>query len=187
MSSLPWWPAFACAAVVAVVTAFLAWRRRARTPAATALAVTMAGVAAWSAADALVYGLDAQPVRVAYPAVLMAAVGVVVAGVYGLARTVADPSWRLRPRTVALLAVEPLLLVLLAVLPATSALVMSRPAAGAITAIYGIAQFFGADIFLAGTVGRRQASFLASADFAALSAAALLACSRSPSARRTSW
>jgi O-antigen ligase len=38
----------------------------------------------------------------------------------------------------------------------------------------GIAQFFGADIFLAGTVGRRQASFLASADFAALSTAALL-------------
>jgi O-antigen ligase len=40
--------------------------------------------------------------------------------------------------------------------------------------IAGVAQFFGADIFLAGTVGRRQASFLASADFAALSAAALL-------------
>lgn len=38
----------------------------------------------------------------------------------------------------------------------------------------GIAQFFGADIFLAGTVGRRQASFLASADFAALSAGAIL-------------
>jgi len=38
----------------------------------------------------------------------------------------------------------------------------------------GVAQFFGADIFLAGTVGRRQASFLASADFAALSAGAIL-------------
>src|SRR5436305_2573880 len=41
--------------------------------------------------------------------------------------------------------------------------------------LVGIAQFFGANIFLAGTVGRRQASFLASADFAALSVAALLA------------
>jgi O-antigen ligase len=40
--------------------------------------------------------------------------------------------------------------------------------------IVGIAQFFGADIFLAGTVGRRQASFLSSADFAALSGAAVL-------------
>ena len=40
--------------------------------------------------------------------------------------------------------------------------------------IVGVAQFFGANIFLAGTVGRRQASFLASADFAALSAGALL-------------
>ena len=39
----------------------------------------------------------------------------------------------------------------------------------------GIAQFFGAAIFLSGTVGRRQASFLSSADFAALSGAALLA------------
>jgi hypothetical protein len=38
----------------------------------------------------------------------------------------------------------------------------------------GIAQFFGAAIFLAGTVGRRQASFLSSADFAALSSAAFL-------------
>ena len=38
----------------------------------------------------------------------------------------------------------------------------------------GVAQFFGANIFLAGTVGRRQASFLSSADFAALSGAALL-------------
>ena len=40
--------------------------------------------------------------------------------------------------------------------------------------LVGVAQFFGAEIFLAGTVGRRQASFLSSADFAALSAAALL-------------
>ena len=38
----------------------------------------------------------------------------------------------------------------------------------------GVAQFFGANIFLAGTVGRRQASFLASADFAALSIGTLL-------------
>jgi hypothetical protein len=38
----------------------------------------------------------------------------------------------------------------------------------------GVAQFFGAEIFLAGVVGRRQASFLSSADFAALSAAVLL-------------
>src|SRR3954470_19234284 len=40
--------------------------------------------------------------------------------------------------------------------------------------LVAVAQFFGAAIFLAGTVGRRQASFLASADFAALSAGALL-------------
>jgi O-antigen ligase len=44
----------------------------------------------------------------------------------------------------------------------------------AVATTAGIAQFFGADIFLAGTVGRRQASFLSSADFAALSGAALM-------------
>ena len=38
----------------------------------------------------------------------------------------------------------------------------------------GVAQFFGAPIFLAGTVARRQASFLSSGDFAALSCAVLL-------------
>jgi len=40
--------------------------------------------------------------------------------------------------------------------------------------VVGVAQFFGAAIFLSGTVGRRQASFVSSADFAALSGAALL-------------
>jgi O-antigen ligase len=38
----------------------------------------------------------------------------------------------------------------------------------------GVAQFFGARIFLAGTAGRRQASFLSSADFAALAGAVLV-------------
>jgi O-antigen ligase len=40
--------------------------------------------------------------------------------------------------------------------------------------VVGIAQFFGAALFLSGTVGRRQASFLSSADFAALSAGTLV-------------
>jgi hypothetical protein len=40
--------------------------------------------------------------------------------------------------------------------------------------VVGIAEFFGADIGAKGTVGHRQASFLSSADFAALSAAVLL-------------
>ena len=44
----------------------------------------------------------------------------------------------------------------------------------ALATAVGVAQFFGAEIFLAGTVGRRQASFLSSADYAALSAAVLL-------------
>jgi hypothetical protein len=44
----------------------------------------------------------------------------------------------------------------------------------ALATAVGVAQFFGASIFLAGAVGRRQASFLSSADIAALSGAVLL-------------
>ena len=51
----------------------------------------------------------------------------------------------------------------------------------------GVAQFFGANIFLAGTVGRRQASFLSSADFAALSVAALLVCIAVAAPRALRW
>ncbi|WP_051684025.1 diguanylate cyclase [Blastococcus sp. URHD0036] len=130
MTLQAWWPLFACAAVVALGILALAWQRRSRTPAATALAVTVSGVAVWSAADAALYGTTAAVVRQAYPAVLMVGVGVVVAGVYGLSRTVADPSWQLSRRVAVSLAVEPLLLVLAAALPATRGLVLAVPESG---------------------------------------------------------
>ena len=41
--------AFVLSAVVSALTAVLAWRRRANTPAAGALAAAMAGIALWSA------------------------------------------------------------------------------------------------------------------------------------------
>jgi O-antigen ligase len=44
----------------------------------------------------------------------------------------------------------------------------------AVATTVGVAQFFGADIFLSGTAGHRQASFLSSLDFTALSGATLL-------------
>lgn len=125
MTAERWALVFACAALVATVTAVPAWRRRHRTPAATALAVTMAGVATWSGADALVYAVGSAPVVAAYPALLMASVGLVVVGTWVLSRTVADPSWRPGRRSAALLAVEPLLLVTAAALPATRPLVLS--------------------------------------------------------------
>ncbi|NEM04812.1 histidine kinase N-terminal 7TM domain-containing diguanylate cyclase [Geodermatophilus normandii] len=125
-----WAVVFACAAVVAVGTGVLAWRRRDRTPAATALAVTMGGVAVWSLADVAVYGLQTEVVRRVYLPLLLASVGLVVIGTYVLARTVSDPSWRLAPRRAALLLVEPLLMVLFAALPPTRDLVMSGMATG---------------------------------------------------------
>jgi diguanylate cyclase (GGDEF)-like protein len=120
-----WVVVFACAALVAVVTAVLAWRRRSRTPAAVALATTMGGLAVWATADALVYSVAAPVVAALYVPVLMAAVGIVVAGTYVLARVVADPSRSVSRRTALLLAVEPLVLVTLGALPSTRGLVMS--------------------------------------------------------------
>jgi diguanylate cyclase (GGDEF)-like protein len=125
MSGTVWTWVFASAALVAACTAGLAWRRRSRTPAATALAATMSGIATWSAADAVLYTVGTQAVHRAYPPVLLASVGLVVAGLYVLARTVADPSWRLTRRAAVLLAVEPVLLVVAAGLPATRDLVLT--------------------------------------------------------------
>ncbi|MGY1729333.1 diguanylate cyclase [Geodermatophilus sp. SYSU D01062] len=130
MTAGNWAVVFGCAALVAVGTAVLAWQRRRRTPAATALAVTMAGVATWSAADGVVYLAGSEPVQRVYVPLLMAAVGLVVVGTWVLARTVADPSWRLSPRAAALLAVEPVLLVLTGALPATRDLVMTDMVTG---------------------------------------------------------
>src|SRR3712207_6350060 len=125
MSAPQWALVFTCAAVVAACTALLAWRRRDRTPAATALAVTMCGVVTWSTADAAVYALDSDAVVAAYPALLTASLGLVVVGAWVLFHTVSDPSWRLARRSAVLLAVEPLAVVTVAALPATRDLVMS--------------------------------------------------------------
>jgi diguanylate cyclase (GGDEF)-like protein len=126
-----WAVVFACAGLVAVCTGVLAWRRRHRTPAATALAATMSGVATWSAADAVVYAFGSEPVQRAYVPLLMAAVGLVVVGTWVLARTVADPSWRMTPAAAALLAIEPVLLVVTGTLPATRDLVIADMVSGA--------------------------------------------------------
>ena len=125
MTPQRWALLFACAAVVALVTAVLAWQRRDRTFAATALVVTMTGVATWSGASVLVYGNGSETARQLYPSLLMGAVGVVVGGIYVLARAVVDPSWRPDRRTVGLLAIEPVVMAVLAALPATRALVLS--------------------------------------------------------------
>ncbi|HYO36683.1 MAG TPA: diguanylate cyclase [Geodermatophilus sp.] len=132
MHGAHWVVVFACAALVAACAAGLAWRRRARTPAATALAVTMSGVTVWSAADVLVYGVGGAVVSQAYPPLLLASVGLVVVGTYVLARTVSDPSWRLARRPAMLLAVEPVMLVVASALPATRDLVLAdlTPSAG---------------------------------------------------------
>jgi diguanylate cyclase (GGDEF)-like protein len=144
MDGAQWVVVFACAALVATCTAVLAWRRRARTPAATALAVTMSGVATWSTADVLVAGPGGEALLRVYPPLLLASVGLVVVGIYVLARTVSDPSWRLARRPALLLAVEPLVLVVASALPATRDLVMAdlAPSAGSAEATVTLGPLF---------------------------------------------
>ena len=129
MTAQGWALLFTSALVVSSVTAGLAWRRRAGNPAATALAVTMLGVASWSAVDAALHGLDSALVRTLYPPVLLASVGVAVVGVYALSRVVANPSWRPTWRRTGLLAVEPVLMVVACSVPATRDLVLSADGA----------------------------------------------------------
>lgn len=125
MTAQSWALLFAAATVVSLGTGALAWRRRGLNPAATALAVSMLGVAVWSAADAVLYGLDSERVRLLYPPVLLGAVGLTVAGMHFLSRAVVNPSWRPTWRLPALLAVEPALMVVAATLPGTRDLVMT--------------------------------------------------------------
>ena len=129
MTAQGWALLFTSALVVSSVTAGLAWRRRAGNRAASALAVTMLGVASWSAVDAALHGLDSALVRTLYPPVLLGSVGVAVGGIYALSRVVANPSWRPTWRRTGLLAVEPVLLVIASSLPATRDLVLSADGA----------------------------------------------------------
>ncbi|WP_337060537.1 histidine kinase N-terminal 7TM domain-containing diguanylate cyclase [Kineococcus sp. G2] len=88
--------AFACSALVCVLTAALAWRRRANTPAAGSLAAAMAGFAVWSAADVplhLPVGLLVQRVG---GMVGFAGIHLAVLGLWCLSRAVVDRHWRLR-------------------------------------------------------------------------------------------
>ena len=85
----------------------------------------MSAVALWSASSVLIYTSASVVVQDSYPALLMAAVGLSVAGTYALARSVVDPSWRPTRRTLVLLAVEPVVMVVLAALPATRDLVLA--------------------------------------------------------------
>ncbi len=138
MTTQGWALVFTCAALVSLVTAAVAWRRRTGNPAATALAVTMLAVASWSAVDAVLHGFDSGVVRALYPPVLLGSVGVAVIGIHAVSLAVADPSWRPDWRRFALLTVQPVVMVVAASLPATRDLVLTTQVAadsGAIEAV----------------------------------------------------
>ncbi|MCI2239046.1 PAS domain-containing protein, partial [Paenibacillus sp. TRM 82003] len=88
--------AFACSAVVCALTAVLAWRRRANTPAAGSLAAAMAGVAVWSGAGVPAHlPVDLVVQRIS-GMVGFAGIHLSVLGLWCLSRAVADRHWRLR-------------------------------------------------------------------------------------------
>jgi diguanylate cyclase (GGDEF)-like protein len=110
---------FALAALVALITAVVAWRRRRGNPAALALAGVMVGIAVWSLADGVLVAAVPHDVRRAALPVVLVGVGVAVLGLAALPRALADPSWRPRRRTVFLLLIEPVAIVVATALPVT--------------------------------------------------------------------
>ncbi|NHC12446.1 GGDEF domain-containing protein [Motilibacter deserti] len=98
---------FLLSSVVSAGTALLAWRHRRSSPAATALAVAMLGLAWWSGSQAVLH--SALPYAVLRTALALVFVGVggAVAGFYCLGRVVAAPDWRPTRRLAALLCLEP--------------------------------------------------------------------------------
>ncbi|RJK98050.1 histidine kinase N-terminal 7TM domain-containing diguanylate cyclase [Vallicoccus soli] len=109
MPQLPLFALYVVSALVSVAVAGLAWQRRRATPAAPALAATMASLAWWSACWSLAH--LPLPLEVQSRATEVGFVGVVgtVASAFCMCRSVADRGWRPGRRTYALLAVEPAL------------------------------------------------------------------------------
>ncbi|GII05433.1 diguanylate cyclase [Planobispora takensis] len=100
---------FVISAVVAAWVAAVGWRRRGSASAVGALAFVAASIAGWSAMDGIVVmTVDAGTARMLQAAKFLA-VSLVPAGLLCLALAVADRRWHPRSRTVALLAVEPVL------------------------------------------------------------------------------
>jgi diguanylate cyclase (GGDEF)-like protein len=100
---------YAMSALVSAAIAVAAWRRRAATPAAPALAITLVGCSWWSAVAWLCARSDPQTAAVVTLAIYPG-VAAVVAGFFCLCRALVDRDWRPSRRLLLLLTVEPLLI-----------------------------------------------------------------------------
>ncbi|MBG0831347.1 diguanylate cyclase [Planomonospora sp. ID67723] len=101
---------FALSAIVAAMVAVVGWRRRHAAPAVGALAFLAAGIAGWSAADALLTLTAGAEIARVLQAVKFLAIGAVPAGLCCLSLAVVDRRWRPSRRTIVLLGIEPVLL-----------------------------------------------------------------------------
>ncbi|PPK98393.1 diguanylate cyclase (GGDEF)-like protein [Kineococcus xinjiangensis] len=103
---------FLLAALLCGATAGWSWRHRRITPAATALAALMAGAGGWAACAGLLHlGVPVLAERVVH-VVNYAAIHLLIASTLCMTWAVVDPSWRLRRRTLAVLALVPAVVVL---------------------------------------------------------------------------
>jgi diguanylate cyclase (GGDEF)-like protein len=120
--------AYLASAVVCSALGVVAWRHRAATSAAGALAVCMAGLTWWSSVDVWA-SLTADPLTtVSRQLWIYPGVGAVVAGFACLGWSLVDPAWRPTRRLLVLLSVEPTLLFVLALTNDAHSLVV-RPLA----------------------------------------------------------
>jgi diguanylate cyclase (GGDEF)-like protein len=100
-------------ALVSAAIGVAAWQRRHLTPAAGALAITLAGCTWWSVV-ALLAEVVAPGQRAGVTLAIYPGVGAVVAGFFCLCRALVDRDWRPRRRRLLLLVVEPVLITLAA-------------------------------------------------------------------------
>jgi hypothetical protein len=100
--------------VVCVVVGVQALRHRREIPAAAPLALCMFALAQWALVESVAAGLTSLAVRGWWHLAIFPGVAVNAVGFYWLVRTLVEGSVWFRPRTWALLAVEPVAITLLA-------------------------------------------------------------------------
>ncbi|MEV6597830.1 diguanylate cyclase [Actinoplanes sp. NPDC051346] len=103
---------FAVSALVAAAVTVESWRRRSANAAIRALVLIGASTVVWAVADLCGVLADDPAGTVVAKAAIFPAVCAIIAGVFCLCRSVVDRGWRLPRRTVALLAVEPALVLI---------------------------------------------------------------------------
>jgi diguanylate cyclase (GGDEF)-like protein/PAS domain S-box-containing protein len=103
---------FVCTAVAGAVVAVLCWRRRDVTPAARLLALGAAGVIGWALGEAAAVLSETEDQFLVLGLTFFPGALLTIAVSYCFLTSVADRAYRVTPRTVALLSIEPAVMLL---------------------------------------------------------------------------